>query len=89
MKKYTLIVLLFITAIFVLPAFVSCADEPAAADALTTAAITEETTADYRDINASEQLAVLNKLYFMPGDISMGNLAGARFLYFNKKPGYI
>ncbi|MHB1151351.1 MAG: hypothetical protein ACYCWE_07990 [Eubacteriales bacterium] len=41
--------------------------------------------ADYWDKNASEQLAVLNKLYFMPSDISMQNLSGARFLYFNKK----
>lgn len=42
-------------------------------------------TAGYWDKNASEQLAVLNKLYFMPSDISMQNLSGARFLYFNKK----
>ncbi len=42
-------------------------------------------TARYWDKNASEQLAVLNKLYFMPSDISMQNLTGARFLYFNKK----
>lgn len=203
MKKHTLIVILLITAILLVPAIVSCANEPAATDTLTTAAITEETTADdnpepelpvsdfggesfmfllrlsnyaydevyvyteeydgevvndaiydrnraveekfnlnieatfnetvsltaqksimandnsfeamwdcknsmptlitngflvdfnsipyvnlsadYWDKNASEQLAVLNKLYFMPSDISMGNLTGARFLYFNKK----
>lgn len=42
-------------------------------------------TAKYWDKNASEQLAVLNKLYFMPSDISMENLTGARFMYFNKK----
>jgi ABC-type glycerol-3-phosphate transport system substrate-binding protein len=41
--------------------------------------------AAYWDKNASEQLSVLNKLYFMPSDISMQNFTGARFLYFNKK----
>lgn len=41
--------------------------------------------AKYWDKNASEQLSIQNKLYFMPSDMSMQNLTGARFLYFNKK----
>lgn len=41
--------------------------------------------ASYWDANAVEQLSVLNKLFFMPSDISMENLNGVRFLYFNKK----
>lgn len=42
-------------------------------------------TADYWDKNAVVQYQVAGKLYFMPGDISMLNLNGAMFLYFNKK----
>ena len=37
------------------------------------------------DRNAKEQMCILNKLFMMPSDISMGNLESARFLYFNKQ----
>ncbi|MHB1152589.1 MAG: hypothetical protein ACYCWE_06550 [Eubacteriales bacterium] len=42
-------------------------------------------TADYWDKNATVQYQIAGKLYFMPSDISMLNLNGAMFLYFNKK----
>ncbi|MDD4773612.1 MAG: hypothetical protein PHZ09_08400, partial [Eubacteriales bacterium] len=42
-------------------------------------------TADYWDRNAAGQYRIAGKLYFMPSDISMLNLNGAMFLYFNKK----
>lgn len=41
--------------------------------------------ADYWDKNAAAQYQIAGKLYFMPSDISMLNLNGAMFLYFNKK----
>lgn len=42
-------------------------------------------TAGYWDANAAEQYKIAGKLYFMPSDISMLNLNGTMFLYFNKK----
>jgi hypothetical protein len=42
-------------------------------------------SAPYWDKNAVEQLSVVNKLYMMPSDISMNNLAAPRYLYFNKR----
>jgi len=46
MKRYSLIAILLITAILLVPAIVSCANEPTTMDTLTTAAVTEETTAE-------------------------------------------
>lgn len=38
----------------------------------------------YWDANAYEEYRVANRLYMMPNDVSTQNLAGVRFLYFNK-----
>ena len=40
--------------------------------------------AEWWDKNAADDLTVLGKLFLMPSDISMGNLAMARFMYFNQ-----
>jgi len=42
-------------------------------------------TARYWDANAATELEIAGKLYMMPSDISMSNLAAARFIFFNKK----
>lgn len=42
-------------------------------------------TSEYWDANAAEMLNIYGKLYVMPCDISMGNLSGAYFTYFNKR----
>ena len=41
-------------------------------------------TADWWDKNAADELTIEGRLYLMPSDISMGNLAMARFMYFNQ-----
>lgn len=41
-------------------------------------------TSAWWDANAAETLEFGGKLYLMPNDISMGNLAMARFIYFNQ-----
>lgn len=38
----------------------------------------------YWDANAYKEYQVANKLFMMPNDVSTQNLAGVRFLYFNK-----
>ncbi len=40
---------------------------------------------DYWDSNAARDYEIAGKLFFMASDISVSNLAGARFFYFNKQ----
>jgi len=42
-------------------------------------------TADYWDANAVTELAIADRLFMMPCDISMANLSASRFIFFNKK----
>ena len=42
-------------------------------------------TAPYWDQNAIEQLSVADRLYLMANDITVNNLAGARFIFYNKR----
>ena len=42
-------------------------------------------TRSYWDSNCAESYDVAGKLFFMANDISVSNLAGARFFYFNKQ----